>query len=234
MQALLATDVEKVKGGLRDGYSFGDRISLSYPDDFDLPVWVIPYCLRFCLVPEDFNREMRDKVQKAQERNERIINMIRRRTDIDIDGYVLDASRCSYHYGKALGDVLDEEFGHENLDYLYAHNRKIDIDLFAAVEMYDFTAVEKLLEQGASDDVWLYNGEEGELPADVDSEEYEDFMNDYACVCGSSTYGVESHACTEFIDIPTKKRVVKDERSAVHTLYRWYGALKMIRILENH
>lgn len=127
------------------------------PDVPAFPIWRIPQCWKIAIGDvEGYRDEIQDTVKDFVSRNEAVMNIFASQfgveyTPIDLQQY----HECFYSEDP---DWSDEEVFDEDPKVLMKKfgTRLIDIQLYCAVERFDFPRVKELLEQGANPYVEVY------------------------------------------------------------------------------
>lgn len=154
INAIFNFDVETFKA-LLDKEPFDKSLlaDIKFADDVPCPIYWITQCWEIIFEhPEDWNENHRGIIAENKKRNLEIKQIF---TDMyNVDFKPIDFYNTNFWFFRDERDATCEEvfFGEDRNELMAKGYRDIDIDLYIAVNKFDFAEVEKLLKIGARPD----------------------------------------------------------------------------------
>ena len=152
INAVFNFDVETFKTLLKtEPFDKSLLSDIKFADDVPCPIYWITQCWEIIFEhPEDWNEDYRGVIAENKKRNLEIKQIF---TDVyNVDFKPIDFYNTNFGFFRDERDATcDDIFVGESRNGLMAKGyRGIDIDLYIAVNKFDFAEVEKLLETGAN------------------------------------------------------------------------------------
>ena len=182
--------------------------------DIPIPVYYISKCWEICL-NHDFSASFNPIVQKNYENAKKILALSKEKAGVqEIEIPFSKISSACW----ALEDDTDEDILEgKKTDFISKGIRKIDLDLYIAVQKMDFQKAEELLKNGANPHYKHYGSDGGDL---LD-------------LCGAECSYQATCQAGEIIRSPGWFRNAIDEEE-IGNIFRWAANEKMYEILNTY